>query len=294
MNDRLIRGTMLSGQARFVLVRTDDVCAHICKSHGASNVCTAALGRLVSAATIMASSLKDENASLTLMIQGGGPAGQLIAIAKPGGRVKAYASNPYEELPVRESDGKLDVGGFVGNNGFVTVIRRDGGAETYIGKTELVSGEIGEDIAAYYTESEQTPTALAVGVRISPQGEVLSSGGLMIQLMPDASEAAIMLIEDALAAAGPVSAWINEEEDLTELIQKKMTYLDPEILGWENVTYHCDCEQNMPAAIATMGRTEAYAALEETGKIEVRCNFCNIVRSYDKAEVENILGSMGK
>ncbi|MBS7263184.1 MAG: Hsp33 family molecular chaperone HslO [Eubacteriales bacterium] len=290
--DQVIRGVMLGGEARFVLARTTELTEETRKIYRYAPVCTAAVGRLTTAAVIMSSSLKDRDATLSIMIEGGGPAGQLIAVARPGGRVKSYCSNPYVDLPLRE-DGKLDVGGAVGRDGYVTVIRRDGEGEPYMGKTELVSGEIGDDLAAYYTESEQTPTALALGVSVDA-ARVRAAGGILLQTMPDCSEATLILLESALADMGPISGWIGEKEDLSALIREKMPFLDAETLETFRPERHCDCESAMPAALAAVGRAEAEAALREQGKIEIRCHFCNKTMTFGRADVDRIFAKTEK
>ena len=285
--DSIIRGILLGGEASFVLCRTTEVCEKVRTAQNSSPVCTAALGRLISSAAMMSMSLKNDGDSLSITVNGGGPCGQLIAVAEKGSLLKACAANPYIELPPR-SDGKLDVGGAVGKDGFVTVIRRMGNMEPYIGKTELVSGEIGEDLAMYYTVSEQTPTAHMVGVLIDTDGKCAASGGLLIQMLPDSSEAALLLIESALKTMAPISSWINSKENLSELAGEKLAFLDHEVLDTIKPEWFCNCSENIRKAVVAIGIDEANKVVEEQGVLEVVCHFCNKSVRFDKDDLKEL------
>ena len=289
MKDSIIRGILLGGEASFVLCRTTEVCERVREAQNSSPVCTAALGRLVSSAAMMSMSLKNDDDSLSITVNGGGPCGQLIAVAEKGAMIKACVADPYVDLPPR-ADGKLDVGGAVGRDGFVTVIRRMGNLEPYIGKTELVSGEIGEDLAMYYTVSEQTPTAQMVGVLIDTDGKCIASGGLLIQMLPDHSEAALLLIESALKTMAPISSWINSKEDLGELAAQKLAYLDSEVLDTMEPQWYCNCSENIRKAVVAMGYNEASKVAEEQGFLEAVCHFCNQSVKFDGDDLKELFG----
>lgn len=197
MQDQLIRGILKQGQARILMASTAQLAEQARLLHQPTPVCTAALGRLLTASCLMGAMLKSDTDRLTVTLAGDGPAGRLVAVGAPDGSVKGYVENPRVELPVRP-DGKLDVGGAVGRHGRLSVVKDLGLKEPYVGQSNLVSGEIGEDLALYFTASEQTPSMVSLGVLVAPQGPVLSAGGVIVQAMPGCSEEVLSALEGRL------------------------------------------------------------------------------------------------
>ena len=206
--------------------------------HDAWPVATAALGRLLMAASMMGDMLKEEKGSVTLRVRGGGPLGTLTAVSDSEGNVRGYVQNPAVDVP-RKAHAKLDVGAAVGSDGELTVIKDMGMKEPYVGSVQLVGGEIAEDIAAYYVESEQIPTACALGVLIAPDQSVQVAGGYLIQLMPGADEAVISAVERGIAQVGAVTAALDRGDDALELLRQVLSDFELEILETAPVEYRC-------------------------------------------------------
>lgn len=257
--------------------------------HDAWPVATAALGRLLMAASMMGDMLKEEKGSVTLRVRGGGPLGTLTAVSDSEGNVRGYVQNPAVDVP-RKAHAKLDVGAAVGSNGELTVIKDMGMKEPYVGSVQLVGGEIAEDIAAYYVESEQIPTACALGVLIAPDQSVQVAGGYLIQLMPGADEAVISAVERGIARVGAVTAALDQGDDALELLRQVLSDFELEILETAPVEYRCYCSrERVSRALISMGRDELEKLIAEQHGAELTCQFCDRVYQFTEEELQSLL-----
>ncbi len=292
-----------SGSYRVYLTVTTAMVEEARLIHETTPLASAALGRTLTAAGVMGLMLKEEKDRLTLQIKGDGPAVELLAAANGKGEVKGYISNPKVDLP-RKSNGKLDVGGAVGK-GSLTVIKDMGLKEPYIGHTDLVSGEIAEDVTQYLLVSEQQPSSVALGVRVGMDGHILSAGGMFIQVLPDADDAAITALEDMLFLMDDLSLLIGDAEEQTagspgvtaqlerllELIFGGMPEaFQPEILDRREIRWLCDCSrERMEKALVSIGRKDLSEIIEEDGKAQLVCQFCRKVYDFDRDELTALL-----
>ena len=257
--------------------------------HDAWPVATAALGRLLMAASMMGDMLKEEKGSVTLRVRGGGPLGRLTAVSDSEGNVRGYVQNPAVDVP-RKAHAKLDVGAAVGSDGELTVIKDMGMKEPYVGSVQLVGGEIAEDIAAYYVESEQIPTACALGVLIAPDQSVQVAGGYLIQLMPGADEAVISAVERGIAQVGAVTAALDRGDDALELLRQVLSDFELEILETAPVEYRCYCSrERVSRALISMGRDELEKLIAEQHGAELTCQFCDRVYQFTEEELQSLL-----
>ncbi len=257
--------------------------------HDAWPVATAALGRLLMAASMMGDMLKEEKGSVTLRVRGGGPLGTLTAVSDSEGNVRGYVQNPAVDVP-RKAHAKLDVGAAVGSDGELTVIKDMGMKEPYVGSVQLVGGEIAEDIAAYYVESEQIPTACALGVLIAPDQSVQVAGGYLIQLMPGADEAVISAVERGIAQVGAVTAALDRGDDALELLRQGLSDFELEILETAPVEYRCYCSrERVSRALISMGRDELEKLIAEQHGAELTCQFCDRVYQFTEEELQSLL-----
>lgn len=257
--------------------------------HDAWPVATAALGRLLMAASMMGDMLKEEKGSVTLRVRGGGPLGTLTAVSDSEGNVRGYVQNPAVDVP-RKAHAKLDVGAAVGSDGELTVIKDMGMKEPYVGSVQLVGGEIAEDIAAYYVESEQIPTACALGVLIAPDQSVQVAGGYLIQLMPGADEAVISAVERGIAQVGAVTAALDRGDDALELLRQVLSDFELEILETAPVEYRCYCSrERVSRALISMGRDELEKLIAEQHGAELTCQFCDRVYQFTEEELQSLL-----
>ena len=257
--------------------------------HDAWPVATAALGRLLMAASMMGDMLKEEKGSVTLRVRGGGPLGTLTAVSDSEGNVRGYVQNPAVDVP-RKAHAKLDVGAAVGSDGELTVIKDMGMKEPYVGSVQLVRGEIAEDIAAYYVESEQIPTACALGVLIAPDQSVQVAGGYLIQLMPGADEAVISAVERGIAQVGAVTAALDRGDDALELLRQVLSDFELEILETAPVEYRCYCSrERVSRALISMGRDELEKLIAEQHGAELTCQFCDRVYQFTEEELQSLL-----
>ena len=270
--DGILRISLMGGQARAFLIDSTRMVREAKRTHNLSRVATAALGRLLTGASVMGCMLKDERDSLTVMIKGGGPLGTLMAVGKPDGTVKGYVDNPDIELNLRP-DGKLDVGGAVGKNGQLTVIKDMGMREPYVGRVNLRSGEIGEDLAMYFTASEQTPSLVSVGVLTG--NDVVAAGGLIVQIMPGCSDIALKSIEMSAPMFLNISKTF-EEYGLNGTYQQLLSHLEPEIIGKAQPRYRCDCSRDrFERGLISLGAEELTSLIREDHGAELSCHFCN-------------------
>ncbi len=291
MSDQLIRAISQDGLIKVSAVSTRDLTERARQIHKTLPVATAAQGRLLAGASMMGSALKEEAASLTLQIKGGGPLGTLLAVSDHEGNVRGTVENPAVDIPLRE-DGKLDVGTAVGNQGTLTVIRDLRMKEPYVGSVGLLWGEIAEDIALYFVESEQIPTACGLGVLVDRDQSVLSAGGYLVQLLPGAGEETAERLEASLRAAGPVTELLKADPDPEALLRAALPGLALEVLEKRPIAYRCDCSrERMERALISLGREELRAMIDEQGSAELTCRFCDNVQRFSREELEALLAS---
>ena len=257
--------------------------------HDTWPVATAALGRLLMAASMMGDMLKEEKGSVTLRVRGDGPLGTVTAVSDSQGNVRGYVQNPAVDVP-RKARAKLDVGAAVGHHGELTVFKDMWMRDPYVGSVQLVGGEIAEDVAAYYVESEQIPTACALGVLIAPDQSVQVAGGYLIQLMPGAEESVIAAIERGIARVGAVTAALDRGESALELLRQVLSDFDLEILETSPVEYRCYCSrERVSRALISMGREELEKLIQEQHGAELTCQFCDRVYRFTGEELQALL-----
>ncbi len=287
--DQLVRAITAGGAVKAVAVTTRELTERARNIQKSLPAATAALGRTLAAASMMGSALKEDAASLTLQIKGGGPLGTILAVSDPQGCVRGYVQNPQVDLPLRP-DGKLDVGGAVGSGGTLTVIRDLGMGEPYTGSVELLSGEIAEDLAAYFAESEQVPTACALGVLVDRDQSVRAAGGYLIQLLPGAGEDVIGRVEGGVLAAGPVTALLDKDPDPAALLRTVLSDFDVEILETSPISYRCYCSRDrVERALISMGVEELEDLLAQQGGCELGCQFCDKVYRNSAEELRSLI-----
>ena len=290
--DQLVSAITRDGAVKAVAVSTKELTERVRNIHKTLPVATAAMGRALAAASMMGNALKEEAASLTLQIKGGGPLGTVLAVSDHLGNVRGYVQNPQVDLPLRQ-DGKLDVGGAVGSEGTLTVIRDLGMKEPYIGSVGLLGGEIAEDLAAYFVESEQIPTACALGVLVDRDQSVKAAGGYIIQLLPGADESVISKVEGGVLAAGPVTALLDRDSSPEALLRTVLSDFDVEILETSPISYQCYCSRDrVERALISMGVRELEDLLAEQGGCELGCQFCDHIYRFTAQELESLIHRM--
>ena len=292
MSDQLVRAISKDGFVKAAAVSTRALTERARQIHQTSPVATAALGRLLAAGSMMGNELKGDGSSVTLRIKGDGPLGTLLVVADNEGNVRGSVQNPQIDLPIRE-DGKLDVGGAVGHEGTLTVIKDLHMKEPYVGTIDLLGGEIAEDIAGYFVESEQIPTACGLGVLVDRDQSVKSAGGYLIQLLPGATEDTIVKVEGGIMAAGPVSALLEQDPDPEHLLRTVMSDFDLKILETQPVSYKCYCSrERVERALISLGRKELEDMLREQGGCQLSCQFCDAVYDFSKEDLEGLLATL--
>ena len=279
----------MDGFVKCVAIRSTDLVSRAAQIHGTTPNATAALGRALTAASMMGNMQKVENGSMTLQIRGGGPIGTITVVSDSAGNVRGVVTEPKVPL-VEKFPGKLDVGATVGVDGTITVIRDLQMKEPYIGSTELVSGEIADDVTAYFAQSEQTPTACALGVLVDVDRSVKVAGGYIVQLLPGAPDEVIDVLEAGIQRAGAVTKMLEKgltpEEILTEVCG------DLGVLFFENepVCYQCYCDRNrVTAALISLGKEEMEQIAADGKPFTVDCQFCDTVYSFTPEDIRKIL-----
>ena len=287
--DQLVRAMTKDGSVKAVAVTTKDLTERARNIQKSLPVATAAMGRALAAASMMGNALKEENASLTLQIKGGGPLGTVLAVSDHLGNVRGYVQNPQVDLPLRE-DGKLNVGAAVGADGALTVIKDIGLKEPYIGSVGLLSGEIAEDLAAYFAESEQIPTACALGVLVDRDQSVKAAGGYLIQLLPGAGEDVIAKVEGGVLAAGAVTSLLERNPDPEALLRTVLSDFQVEILETSPIAYKCYCSRDrVERALISMGVSDLEDLLAQQGGCELGCQFCDRIYRYSAEELQALI-----
>ena len=286
MSDQLIRAISSDGRVKAVAVSTRDLTERARQIHKTLPVATAALGRALAAASMMGNALKEDGASVTLQIKGGGPLGTLLAVSDNQGNVRGTVDAPQVDLPLRP-DGKLDVGTAVGQDGTLTVIRDLNMKEPYVGSVGLLGGEIAEDLAAYFVESEQIPTACGLGVLVDRDQSVLAAGGYLIQLLPGAGEDTIAKVEGSLMAAGAVTGLLRDDPDPEAMLRRALSDFDLEILEKSPIEYRCYCSrERMERALISLGAEELQSMIDEQGSADLTCRFCDNVQHFSREDLE--------
>lgn len=286
---KIVRALSADGSVLCSAINSADIANEIFRLHGTSPVATAALGRLATAASIMGAMLKGKDDSLTLRMSGGGPSGTLTAVADYMGNVKCCAENPCVDLPLKKN-GKLDVSGYVGADGFLGVVKDLGLKEPYATQVPIVSGEIAEDITSYYAVSEQIPTVCALGVLVDRDWSVKAAGGYIIQLVPPINESAIDVIERNIAHMQSVTEMLESGMDSEEIALMGLEGLDGAVLDKWEAKYFCGCSRERTERILiSLGKKELARLAEEQDNVEVCCHFCNKKYSFTADELRELL-----
>ncbi|WP_272047576.1 Hsp33 family molecular chaperone HslO [Paenibacillus thiaminolyticus] len=285
MQDMLVRGTGLGGKVRIFAVRTTGLVNELQRRHGAYPTATAALGRTVTAAAMMGAMLKGDE-KLTVQVKGDGPIGQIVADANAHGEVRGYVTHPQVHL-ASNAQGKLDVAGAVGRSGFIHVIKDLGLKEPYRGSSPIISGELAEDFTYYFATSEQTPSAVGLGVLVDVDNSVLHAGGFIVQLLPGLTEEQIDQIEYSLSVLPPVTALLDQGMELDELVTWIIS--DANVMEQMPIRFQCQCSrERVERTLISVGKGELTAMIEEDGQAEVVCHFCNEKYSFGREELEQL------
>ena len=281
----LVRSLTDDGCVLVIAADTTDISESARIIHNTSKVCTAALGRALTAASFMGVMLKGADSSVTLRFNGGGPSGSVIAVSDSDGNVRGYVMNSDVNLPLN-SKGKLDVGGAVGTDGFLTVIKDIGMKEPFVGQIPLVSGEIAEDITSYYATSEQIPSVCALGVLVNPDLSVAVSGGFLIQLLPTADDSIIERVERGLKGLPSVTTMLADGLTPEEICKKVLPEFNVDILDTEECKYKCNCSrERVEQALISVGKAELEDMINDNGT-EVKCHFCPAVYNFTSDDIK--------
>ena len=285
---KLIRCLTRDATVMALFVDSTDIVARAEQIHQPSAVVTAALGRLLTGASMMGVMMKGKEDTLTLKLAGGGPAGTVMAVSDSGGNVRGYAQNPIVEIPLKPN-GKLDVCGAVGTTGELWVLRDTGAPEPYVGCTPLVSGEIAEDITSYYATSEQTPTVCALGVLVNPDLTVAAAGGLLLQLLPFCPEDVIDKVEANVAKLPSVTSMLAQGMTPEEICAVALEGMEYDVLDTYSPEYRCTCSRKkVQRAFLAMPSEDLLSLPNEDGVAEATCRFCDAVYTFTRAELEEM------
>lgn len=289
MTNKIIRGLAYNGRVSIIAIDSTELCEEARKIHNLSPVCTAAFGRLLTITALIGCQMKDEKNKLTIQVKGNGPVGTMLTVSNNIPIIKGYVINPAVDLPLNEF-GKLDVSGAVGTEGFIHVIKDIGLKDPYIGISPIISGELGEDFANYFLNSEQTNSAVALGVLVDKNG-VRKAGGYIINPMPDATEEDILNLEKAIFEAGSVSKMLENNLSIEDLARKVTGDKRLKIVERNDLAkYKCDCNKDrMKNALVTLGKDELIRIIEENNGLEISCHFCNKKYNFSKEEVLELI-----
>ena len=289
MKDYLVRGMTMDGFVKVVAIRSTELVRRGAEIQGTTPNATAAFGRALTAASMMGNMQKVENGSMTMQIRGGGPIGTITVVSDPVGNVRGCVTEPKVPL-VEKYPGKLDVGATVGADGTITVIRDLQMKEPYIGSTALVSGEIGDDVTAYFAQSEQTPTACALGVLVDRDQSVKVAGGYLVQLLPGAPEEVIDKLEQGVQKAGAVTPMLEAGLTPEDILGQVCGDLGVVFLDTAEVSYKCYCtRERVESALISLGRKELTEIMEEGKTFPVECQFCDTVYTFTPEDIRNLL-----
>ena len=292
MSDYLVRGMSMDGFVKMVAIRSTETVKRAAEIHGTTPNATAALGRCLTACSMMGNTQKVENGSMTLQVRGGGPIGTITCVSDAEGNVRGVVTEP--KLPLIEKcPGKLDVGACVGTDGTLTVIRDLQMKEPYIGSVPLVTGEIGDDVTAYFAQSEQTPTACALGVLVDRDCSVKVAGGYLLQLLPGAPEETIDALEKGIRRAGSVTAMLDQGMTPEDILGQVCGDLGVLFLETTPISYRCYCSrERVTAALISLGKEELKQIMEEEKSFPVECQFCDTVYRFTPEDISEILSKV--
>ena len=289
MKDYLVRGMTMDGFVKVVAIRSTEIVSRAARIHGTTPNATAALGRALTAGSMMGNMQKVENGSMTLQIRGGGPIGTITVVSDPEGNVRGCVTEAKVPL-VEKFPGKLDVGATVGTDGTLTVIRDLQMKEPYIGSTPLVSGEIGDDVTAYFAQSEQTPTACALGVLVDTDLSVKVAGGYLVQLLPGAPDEVIDALEAGIQRAGAVTKMLEAGLTPEDILGQVCGSLGVVFMETTEVSYKCYCSrERVESALISLGRKELEEIRDEGNSFPVECQFCDTVYVFTPDNIEKML-----
>ena len=292
MSDYLIRAIDKDKKFKIITADTTALVEAARVAHGTSATSSAALGRALTAIAMMSTNLKNEKDIMTMVIDGGGIIGKIVAVANSKGEVKGYVDNPLADAP-SNAYGKLDVGAIVGTDGDIRIMMDMGMKDPYVGQAPLVSGEIAEDIANYYFTSEQVNSAVGLGVLVDTDYSIIASGGFLIQLMPGIEDEDIERLENTLGSISPVTQMIADNLTPEDMLKELLPGYEMEILQKTELQFKCDCSRKkIKDLITSLGKTEITAMIEEDHGAEVVCQFCNTKYQFTEAELERILNSL--
>ncbi len=289
MKDYLVRGMTMDGFVKAVAIRSTELVSRGARIQGTTPNATAAFGRALTAASMMGNMQKVEKGSMTLQIKGGGPIGSIVCVSDPEGNVRGYVTEPNVPL-VEKYPGKLDVGATVGTSGTLTVIRDLQMKEPYVGSVELVSGEIGDDVTVYFAQSEQTPTACALGVLVDTDQSVKVAGGYLLQLLPGAPDEVIDKLEQGIQRAGAVTAMLEQGMTPEDILGQVCGDLGIVFKETTEVSYKCYCSrERVTAALISLGKEELTEIRSEGRSFPVECQFCDEVYHFTPEDLGEIL-----
>ena len=289
---RLVRATASNGDVWLFMAITTDIVEKARQIHDLSPTASAALGRLLSAGTVMGAMLKGEKDTLTLSMNGKGPAGNLVVVANSKGNVKGYISNPHVDLPLNDK-GKLNVGAAVGKDGFLNVVKDMGLRDPYVGSVPIYTGEIGDDIAYYFTVSEQVPSAVALGVLVDTDTSIKAAGALVIQMMPGANELLADIITFRLQEIPPLSTLIAEGKSCEDILNLLFDDMDLKIHDEMEIAYECDCSrERVEKALIALGKDELERLKEEEELMQVECHFCDRRYEFTRDDIQKLIDSI--
>ena len=292
MSDQIVRVLAKDAPVKASAISARDMVERARQIHKTLPVATAALGRALMGCSMVGNQLKEEKGSVTLRIKGGGPLGTVTAVSDCEGNVRGYVQNGMVDLPLK-APGKLDVGTAVGCDGTLTLIKDLGMKEPYVGSIGLLSGEIADDLTAYFAESEQIPSACALGVLVDTDQSVLCAGGYLIQLLPGADDEVITKVEQGVARVGAVTNHLKDGITALDLVREVLRDFDLEVLEESPVEYRCYCDrERVSRALISMGREELESLIAEQGGAELTCQFCDRVYQYTREDLEELLAGM--
>ena len=289
MADYIVNAITSNGAIRVVAADTTQLCNRAQQIHKMSPTAAAALGRTLTAAAIMGSMLKSADDSLTIQLNGGGPIGRVVAVGDGNANVKGYVDNPLVDLPLN-ANGKLDVGGAIGRDGMLGIIRDLGLKEPYVGQVPLVNGEVAEDLTQYYATSEQLPTAVALGVLVDVDYSIKAAGGFILQVLPGAYDEDIDKVEKTVASISSVTAMLSEGKKPEDIVEQLLNGYEIEYFDNVPTKYECDCSRDRTdRALISLGKEELSKIIDEDGKAQITCHFCDNIYEYTKEDLEALM-----
>jgi len=292
MNDYLVRGMTMDGFVKVVAIRSTEMVRRGAQIHNTTPNATAAFGRALTAASMMGNMQKVENGSMTMQIKGGGPIGTIVCVSDPIGNVRGYVYEPNVPL-VEKFPGKLDVGATVGTDGTITIIRDLQMKEPYVGSVPLVSGEIGDDVTAYFAHSEQTPTACALGVLVDTDLSVKVAGGYLIQLLPGAPDEVIDAVEAGIKRAGSVTTMLDAGMTPEDILGQVLGSLGVVFMETTEVSYKCYCDRDrVTAALISLGKKELSEIAQEGKTFPISCQFCDTIYEFTPEDIKGLMSSL--